>query len=103
MSLVWSLLGEIDGWLTGNAPETAATLRPPAAVDPVDQLRAGTGIEVHPDLVALLLWHDGAEATDVAAFQLAPGFDFLGAAEMIEVREREVLSRQLAARVAAGG
>lgn len=53
----WS---RIDAWLCEYAPRTFATLRPPAEHEKIAAAQEELGITFPPDLVASLLWHNGA-------------------------------------------
>jgi cell wall assembly regulator SMI1 len=64
---------QIEKWLAANAPETAATLAPPAIPVSIASLQRQIGVPLPPELIASLLRHDGTHSTARAASWL-PGF-----------------------------
>ncbi|MEU8002065.1 SMI1/KNR4 family protein [Catellatospora sp. NPDC049111] len=84
-----STLAAIDGWLAEHAPLTLRDLPPPATRDQLAAVRAQLGVDLIKEVEELLGWHNGAGAAN-PAFCLAPGFVFLGAADMIAVSRRRI-------------
>ncbi|MFB6581646.1 SMI1/KNR4 family protein [Streptomyces sp. NPDC056402] len=58
--LVQDSWNRIDEWLREHAPRTFATLGPPAGHEEIAAAEEELGITFPPDLVALLLRHNGA-------------------------------------------
>ncbi|MDQ0751960.1 hypothetical protein QF034_006191 [Streptomyces africanus] len=54
----------VDAWLARHAPLSHAMLRPPAAQTGIEDAQRTLGVSFHPDLVASLRCHDGAEPDD---------------------------------------
>ncbi|WP_204012765.1 SMI1/KNR4 family protein [Virgisporangium aurantiacum] len=66
-------LNQIDEWLRHHAPATFADLGPPAGPDHIAALENTVGLQLHPDVTALLRWHNGSGRHD-RGFPLSPGF-----------------------------
>lgn len=77
-----STLAAIDDWLAEHAPTTWRELAPPATADELADVRRLLGADPLPDVVELLRWHNGAGRTAMP-FCLAPGYAFIGTADMI--------------------
>ncbi|MDQ1015626.1 hypothetical protein [Streptomyces afghaniensis] len=54
----------VDAWLARHAPLSHAMLRPPASPAGIADAERALGVPFHPDLVASLRCHDGAEPDD---------------------------------------
>ncbi|WP_196279488.1 SMI1/KNR4 family protein [Catellatospora vulcania] len=84
-----STLAAIDGWLAEYAPLTLRDLPPPATGAELAAVRAQLGVDLIKDVEELLRWHNGAGRA-TPAFCLAPGYAFLGTADMIALSRRRV-------------
>ncbi|MFE9093288.1 SMI1/KNR4 family protein [Streptomyces sp. NPDC007264] len=81
--LVESSWDRIDGWLREHAPRTLASLGPPAADEEIRAAEQELDVAFHPDLVASLRRHNGAQDRP-EAFRF-PTYDRLsGVREIVE-------------------
>ncbi|WP_186315928.1 SMI1/KNR4 family protein [Catellatospora sichuanensis] len=84
-----STLAAIDGWLAEYAPLTLRDLPPPATAAELAAVRAQLGVDLLKDVEELLRWHNGAGRAR-PPFCLAPGFAFLGTADMVAMSRRRI-------------
>jgi cell wall assembly regulator SMI1 len=78
---------QIEKWLAANAPETAATLAPPAMPVSIASLQRQIGVPLPPELIASLLRHDGAGTNTRAAFWLPGSYRPLSTAAIVQRAE----------------
>ncbi|MEV4417478.1 SMI1/KNR4 family protein [Catellatospora sp. NPDC049609] len=84
-----STLAAIDDWLAEHAPLTWRDLAPPATGSELGAVRAHLGVDLLPDVEALLRWHNGA-GRHRPPYCLAPGYAFLGTADMIALARKRI-------------
>ncbi|GIJ60366.1 hypothetical protein Vau01_078820 [Virgisporangium aurantiacum] len=80
-------LEHIDEWLRHHAPAAFADLGPPAGPDHIAALESTIGLHLHPDVTALLRWHNGSGRHD-RGFPLSPGFPINDTAQIAETWQR---------------
>jgi cell wall assembly regulator SMI1 len=66
---VWE---RVEKWLSANAPETAATLAPPASAEQILAAQRQTGVPFPPELIASLRRHNGTGTNMRDGFTLPP-------------------------------
>ena len=76
-------LHTIDVWLAGHAPASHGALRPGLDKTDLATLESGYGFDLHPELRALLTWHNGCERVD-QGFDIWPDFMFENSADLLE-------------------
>ncbi|WP_328664389.1 SMI1/KNR4 family protein [Streptomyces sp. NBC_00328] len=84
------VLERLDTWLEGNTPGEVPALNPSATQDAIDRVAEGR-FSLHPDLVALLRWHNGIRfgLPHNAGYILPGGYSILPAQSM-EGGQREM-------------
>jgi cell wall assembly regulator SMI1 len=80
-----STLASVDRWLAQHAPETLHALPAPATDEQIAAVAGELDPDLHPDVWTLLRWHNGSRET----FDLAPGFTFLNADEIISAAKSQ--------------
>jgi cell wall assembly regulator SMI1 len=80
--LVENSWDRIDGWLREHAPRTLASLGPPAAAEEIRAAEEELDVAFHPDLVASLRRHNGAQGAE--AFQFTTHDRLLSVREIVE-------------------
>ncbi|HWG98925.1 MAG TPA: hypothetical protein VNV66_06290 [Pilimelia sp.] len=60
------MLARIEDWLRVHAPATAGAFAPPVTDAQVARAERALGRRLHPDVLELLRWRDGADDTHLA-------------------------------------
>ncbi|MER6354275.1 SMI1/KNR4 family protein [Streptomyces sp. NPDC001634] len=80
--LVVNSWDRMDSWLREHAPRTFASLGPPATEEEIRAAEEELDVTFHPDLVASLLRHNGAQGGE-AAFRFTTHDRLLGVREIV--------------------